>query len=528
MGVIGNLSVLITGDTSKLRKALRDAKKDANDFASVVQLRVTGAVGALRAAMGPAAAAILGVTGAIVGLKKSVNLAAEMEQTALQFEILAKSATKGKKVLEDIRKFAASTPFQFNDLAQAGRRLLAFGVAGEQVITRLRMLGDIAAASGANINEITAVFGKMKSSGVVALGDLNQLGDRGIPIFETLKSQLGKSGDELRKFVSTGQLRFEDVLKAMQSMTSQTGMFANATQRLSQTALGKWSTFKDGITESLVTVGEAFLNAFDVDAVLSGLGKMAEFIKTTVAPVVAKVFGAIASGVEGLHTFATETPEAKLKQLPTDAQEFIRRRATLRSVTISPLADRKQRIDLGPGTGVGFARALGQALDMGIGKLAEPLNKRMAEVEAQRVAAEQSRLSEAATRESVKTQAFVERMMTQAGLALTRSGLSLGRLAGGASNAVGAGLNALGIGQRQQQLAPAGFESNRAILAGTAAGQMLREQSQLKASEQLAKMQVDQQAKTNTLLSRLIEVTLTGGRSPTGQPLNAHDTHGVL
>ena len=58
------------------------------------------------------------------------------------------------------------------------------------------MLGDIAAASGNSISEIAAAFSKVQAKGKVELENLNQLAERGIPIFAELKKVTGDANME--------------------------------------------------------------------------------------------------------------------------------------------------------------------------------------------------------------------------------------------------------------------------------------------------------------------------------------------
>jgi len=175
---------------------------------------------------------------------KSVQLAAAAETTEVAFETMLGSAVKAKKLVKELEKFSAATPFEPTEIKDGAKQLLAFGVSQDMVLDRFKTLGDIAAGSGARISDLVSVFGKARSAGVVALGDLNQLGDRGIPIFETLKKQLSLTGAELRKFVSAGKLEFPALVEALESMTREGGLFNDAMVKQSATINGMISTLK--------------------------------------------------------------------------------------------------------------------------------------------------------------------------------------------------------------------------------------------------------------------------------------------
>ena len=79
------------------------------------------------------------------GLVAASAAAADMERSAVAFEVMAGSAEKGAATLKQIKQLAAATPFEFPELAEAGQLLMNFGVQAEGVAGTLRKLGDVAA-----------------------------------------------------------------------------------------------------------------------------------------------------------------------------------------------------------------------------------------------------------------------------------------------------------------------------------------------------------------------------------------------
>ncbi|HEX6984370.1 MAG TPA: phage tail tape measure protein, partial [Planctomycetaceae bacterium] len=197
--------------------------------------------------------------------------AASLEQTQAAFESLLGSADKAKKTMADLRTFAKETPFEFPELADAGRSLLAFGVAQEQLIPTLRSIGDVAAGVGAPIGEIAEIYGKAKVQGRLFAEDINQLTGRGIPIIGELAKQFGVSEDKVRGLVESGKVNFGNLEAAFKSLTGEGGKFAGLMEKQSETLLGRWSTLKDTFWEAVTPIGEALLPA---------AGKLAQVVTT--------------------------------------------------------------------------------------------------------------------------------------------------------------------------------------------------------------------------------------------------------
>jgi hypothetical protein len=95
-----------------------------------------------------------------VGTAISFN---SMLQTAqIGFATMLGSAEKAQKFLEDMADFAIRTPFEYPELLEAAKRMLAYGFAAEEVLPTLRAVGDASAALGSGsvgIDRITLALG---------------------------------------------------------------------------------------------------------------------------------------------------------------------------------------------------------------------------------------------------------------------------------------------------------------------------------------------------------------------------------
>ena len=105
----------------------------------------------LKAGVGAALAG--GAAAMDVGMK-SVNAAAEFEQTKVVFSALIGDAARAEQTLVKFRELGAVTPFEFPELAYAGRKLIAFGESADTGPETLRRIGGVAAGIQAAIHEI--------------------------------------------------------------------------------------------------------------------------------------------------------------------------------------------------------------------------------------------------------------------------------------------------------------------------------------------------------------------------------------
>ena len=208
---------------------------------------------AFKASIGAAMAGGAAAVG--VGMK-AVTAAADFEQTKVAFTTLIGDAAKAEQTLGKLRELGAKTPFEFPELADAGRKLIAFGESADSVPETLRRIGDVSAGVQAPVNEIAELYGKARVQGRLFAEDINQLTGRGIPIIQELAKQFGVSDSEVKKLVESGQVGFPAIERAFASMTSEGGRFSGMMDAQSKTTAGLFSTLKDTINEVFLTLGQ--------------------------------------------------------------------------------------------------------------------------------------------------------------------------------------------------------------------------------------------------------------------------------
>jgi len=231
-------------------------------------------IGARLSALGPlalGAAAGIGAIGGAASLTGLIQLAANLEQTEARFRTLLGSAEAAKKMVGDLSKFAASTPFQMEGLSKTAQTLLAFGVAQDQILPTMQALGDVAAASGADIGELANIYGKVRANGRLMTESLDQFNERAIPVGASLAKLFGKTEGEIRQMASRGEISFGDLQRAMVQMTSEGGMAFGGMEAQSKTLGGLFSTLSDNITLTLTDIGGALVEGFDLGNITADL-----------------------------------------------------------------------------------------------------------------------------------------------------------------------------------------------------------------------------------------------------------------
>lgn len=240
---------------------------------------------------------VVGLGAATAGLTAfGLNGAAALEQTQIGFEALLGSAEEADAFIRDLQQFAATTPFEFQGLADNARRLLAVGEAAgitrDEILPTLTTIGDLVAVLGApaeSIDRVNTALAQMASKGKLSTEELLQLGEAlpGFPVFQALSEGLGLTGSQLQDKLQAGAIDAKTGISALLEAMGQFPGAAGAMAKQSQTLTGLFSTFKDTISLTLV---EAFQPL--VPAVKDSLGQVTPIIQdvlTGIAPAVSNI-----------------------------------------------------------------------------------------------------------------------------------------------------------------------------------------------------------------------------------------------
>jgi len=299
MATIGTLIVNVGARIAGFERDMNRAQQKLRGFGTTAQ-RVNAQVSAFASRAAGSLGAMLGVGSVAGAIGFGVKLAADMEQAEVAFTTMLGSAEKAKKILGDLQRFADITPFEFPELRDTARQLIAFGIGVDDVMEHIRRLGDISAGVSQPLNEVAAIYGKARVQGRLFAEDINQFTGRGIPIIGELAKQFGVADEAVRKLVETGQVRFEHLQRAFKALTDEGSKFGGLMGRQAETLSGKWSTFLDSFKGALRDLGTMISEELNFSGGLDSLTNFTSAIRNDLIPVlrpIVGVIGAIGSGI---------------------------------------------------------------------------------------------------------------------------------------------------------------------------------------------------------------------------------------
>ena len=174
---------------------------------------------------------------------------AELESQTRSLQVLTGSAEKAGKIIKDLQKLGAVTPFTSTELIDSAKRLQAFGVQTEKVVEVTRRLADASGATGAELSGLVTAYGQVQAKGRLQGEELLQFQERGIGLQEELSKMYGLTGQELQKALSKGRISAEAVEVAFIRLTEAGGKYAGGAVAQSDTLAGLMSTLQDSVDE---------------------------------------------------------------------------------------------------------------------------------------------------------------------------------------------------------------------------------------------------------------------------------------
>ena len=242
----------VVGRISNLQGRMESADRTARNLSETVG-------GSLRSAFMSLPGAQF-FTNPIVAMSSGIGIVAKLgmqaESTATSFNVLVGDENKATKMLDELNKYADDTIWDRMGTQNAAKTMLGFGVAADEVVGNLKMLGDMAMGDKNKMQQLALVFGQVSSAGRLQGQDLLQLINAGYNPLSDISEITGKSVAELKDEMSKGNISFELVRQAMIRATSEGGRFAGMTEKLAQTSAGAFEQMKGSALRTMLDLYE--------------------------------------------------------------------------------------------------------------------------------------------------------------------------------------------------------------------------------------------------------------------------------
>ena len=294
MATIGELFVNLNANTSNFERGMDNASNKANSLGRVVGSVAKNIASFMIYDVGKKLA-----TGFTSAVKAGIDYNASLETSKIKWETLLGTQEKANKMLKDIEKFAATTPFEKMGVDTMATHLNNAGLSGQALFDQLTKFGDMAGAFGIqsdSLQEMVRQYSQVQQAGVAYTEDLNILQDRGIPIYKAIAEELGINTSEVKKWASEGKISADIYQAALDNVAKSV---EGGMEKQSKSFTGMLSTLKDNFSQAAGILSQPIF-----DTLKSGLENILPYIEKVIASLSEQgLMGTIREFAPGIEPF---------------------------------------------------------------------------------------------------------------------------------------------------------------------------------------------------------------------------------
>lgn len=248
------ITLTVRADTKQFETLMKSAGKTVDDFSRRNKRSLESIANSANNMAGKVQGAmkLLGATliGGSFGLNAFVKEASTLQSVRASFESLTGSAEGARKVMAQLNKFSLETAFSADDINAAARTLLGAGVSVDKLGSRMKWLGDIAGATGANLGQLVLPVSQALAKGKLDTQDFYQILNSGAgKVREVLQNELNKRGlGDIMTAMSKGKVSAEILETALKTAASEGGFAFNGAVKQAQTFDGRMSNLQETIS----------------------------------------------------------------------------------------------------------------------------------------------------------------------------------------------------------------------------------------------------------------------------------------
>lgn len=253
------LTLTIRANVSALQAALKTAQASVKNFSSNVGKKLVGNAANLKDAFSQAGGFIESTlkrvaavaVGGSFGLMSFVKSASELQSLRSSFESLTGSVESTNVVMKTLYQYGKETAFDNKSIQATAKMFLANGVAVQDLMGWMRNLGDLAGATGADLQGLALPITQAIGTGKMMTQDWYQIINQGAGGFKKYIIAAMGAGHSIKTFgddLSKGKVTADVLRKALQMASAEGGMAFQGAIKQSRTFNGRMSNLLETIT----------------------------------------------------------------------------------------------------------------------------------------------------------------------------------------------------------------------------------------------------------------------------------------
>lgn len=240
------------------KKQIDDIKKKMGEFNNEAQ-KTSNIMGQLQSRIAAAFS-----VGAIMGFAKKVTeVRAQFELQRVALGAIIQDKDEANKVFLRVQQMALESPFSIMQLERSTKQIAAFGFEAKQLVPTMKMVADIGAGLGVELNRIVLVLGHMKARGYLEGTMVRQFTNMGFNVLGELAKYYTElegrmvSVADVQERVKKKMVEFGDVEEVLKRVTSAGGMFYDMQKKQSDSIWGQMQRITDAYDLMLNEIGQS-------------------------------------------------------------------------------------------------------------------------------------------------------------------------------------------------------------------------------------------------------------------------------
>ena len=186
-------------------------------------------------------------------INKLIEVRGEFELQQRSLEAIIQNKDESNKLWNQTVQLAITSPFRIKELVTYTKQLAAYRIETDKLYKTNKMLADISAGLGVDMNRLILAFGQVKAANYLRGTELRQFSEAGVNILGELATYFSEienravSVGEVFNMVSKRMVSFADVEKVLQRLTSEGNPFYRMQEIQSETIKGMMSNLMDSL-----------------------------------------------------------------------------------------------------------------------------------------------------------------------------------------------------------------------------------------------------------------------------------------
>lgn len=233
-------------------------------------------------------------------ITKLVEVRGEFELAQKSLGVIIGNADRAHDMFNEITQIAIRSPFSVSDILEQTKQLAAYRIETDKLIETTKMLGDISAGVGVDMNRLILAYGQVKAAEFLKGTELRQFSEAGVNMLGGLADRFTEiygrvvSVGEVMQMVSKRMVKFADVEAVLKSATEIGGAFYKMQEQQADTIRGRISNLQDRIQIMFNEIGKSYDSV--IGGIITGLESVISHWRAISAIVMPLLAGKLFSG----------------------------------------------------------------------------------------------------------------------------------------------------------------------------------------------------------------------------------------